>query len=125
MVQLLKASPAALPPPASLPTATHRVGGEGFAVYASLILVDANRQTGAPGSEGLPPNIDNRAVYEQLAVLEDTAFGAATPVVTETWRWRILRRAVPVHIAGRPFAPNRPTSSVHSRHSSLNIAGMI
>jgi transposase len=57
------------------------VGGEGFAVDASLIRADANRQTGDPGSEGLPPGTDNRAVREYLAVLDDAAFGAATPVV--------------------------------------------
>ncbi|NII60103.1 transposase [Sphingomonas aerolata] len=57
------------------------VGGEGFAVDASLIRADANRQTGGPGSEGLPPDADTRAVREYLAVLDDAAFGAATPVV--------------------------------------------
>jgi len=59
------------------------VGGEGFAVDASLIRADANRQTGGPGNEGLPPDADNRAraVREYLAVLDDAAFGAATPVV--------------------------------------------
>jgi transposase len=57
------------------------VGGEGFAVDASLIRADANRQTGGPGSEGLPPDTDNRAVREYLATLDDAAFGAATPVV--------------------------------------------
>jgi hypothetical protein len=57
------------------------VGGEGFAVDASLIRADANRQTGGPGSEGLPPNADNRATREYLAVLDDAAFGATTPVV--------------------------------------------
>ena len=57
------------------------VGGEGFAVDASLIRADANRQTGGPGSDGLPPDTDNRAVREYLAVLDDAAFGAATPVV--------------------------------------------
>ena len=57
------------------------VGGEGFAVDASLIRADANRQTGGPGSDGLPPDIDNRAAREYLAVLDDAAFGAATPVV--------------------------------------------
>ena len=56
------------------------VGGEGFAVDASLIRADANRQTGGPGSDGLPPDTDNRAVREYLAVLDDAAFGAATPV---------------------------------------------
>jgi len=57
------------------------VGGEGFAVDASLIRADANRQTGGPGSEGLLPDADTRAVREYLAVLDDAAFGAATPVV--------------------------------------------
>lgn len=57
------------------------VGGEGFAVDASLIRADANRQSGGPGSEGLPPDANNRAVREYLAVLDDAAFGAATPVV--------------------------------------------
>jgi len=57
------------------------VGGEGFAVDASLIRADANRQTDGPGSEGLPPDADNRATREYLAVLDDAAFGAATPVV--------------------------------------------
>jgi len=40
------------------------VGGEGFAVDASLIRADANRQTGDPGSQGLPSGADNRAVRE-------------------------------------------------------------
>ena len=31
------------------------VGGEGFAVDASLIKADANRQRSVPGREGLPP----------------------------------------------------------------------
>lgn len=57
------------------------VGGEGFAVDASLIRADANRQTGGPGSDGLPPDADNGAVREYLAVLDDAAFGAATLVV--------------------------------------------
>jgi transposase len=57
------------------------VGGEGFAVDASLIRADANRQSGGPGIEGLPPDANNRAVREYLAVLDDAAFGAATPVV--------------------------------------------
>lgn len=57
------------------------VGGEGFAVDASMIKADANRQRGVPGSEGLPPDAANHAVREYLAVLDDAAFGAATPVV--------------------------------------------
>jgi len=57
------------------------VGGEGFAVDASLIKADANRQNGVPGKDGLPPETANHAVREYLAVLDDAAFGAATPVV--------------------------------------------
>jgi transposase len=57
------------------------VGGEGFAVDASLIKADANRQKGDPGTEGLPPELTSRAVDEYLAVLDDVAFGAATDVV--------------------------------------------
>ena len=57
------------------------VGGEGFAVDASLIKADANRQRCVPGHEGLPPSAVSRAVDEYLAVLDDAAFGAATEVV--------------------------------------------
>ena len=56
------------------------VGGEGFAVDASLIRADANRQRCGPGSDGLPPGATSRAIDEYLDVLDDAAFGAATPV---------------------------------------------
>jgi hypothetical protein len=56
------------------------VGGEGFAVDASLIKADANRQKGVEGEKGLPPEAAGRAVEEYLAVLDDAAFGAATEV---------------------------------------------
>lgn len=56
------------------------VGGEGFAVDASLIKADANRQRSVPGSEGLPPEAASHAVREYLAVLDEAAFGGATAV---------------------------------------------
>jgi len=56
------------------------VGGEGFAVDASLIKAEANRQKGIEGERGLPPEAAGRAVEEYLAVLDDAAFGAATEV---------------------------------------------
>jgi transposase len=56
------------------------VGGEGFAVDASMIKADANRQRGVPGIEGLACEGANHAVREYLAVLDDAAFGSATPV---------------------------------------------
>jgi transposase len=56
------------------------VGGEGFAVDASLIKADANRQNGIEGEKGLPAEATGRAVEEYLAVLDDAAFGAASEV---------------------------------------------
>src|SRR6266851_7845558 len=59
------------------------VGGEGFAVDASLIEADANRQRSIPGIEWkkeLDPAAASRAVKEYLATLNDAAFGAATEV---------------------------------------------
>ena len=53
------------------------VGGEGFAVDGSLIRADANRQRGHPE---LPSDASTRAVREYLEVLDDAAFGSATPV---------------------------------------------
>jgi IS5 family transposase len=57
------------------------VGGEGFAVDASMIKADANRQRSVPGSEGLAPEAASHAVREYLEVLNEAAFGGATPVV--------------------------------------------
>ena len=56
------------------------VGGEAFAVDASLIRADANRQKGIEGENGLPPEATGRAIKEYLSVLDDAAFGAATEV---------------------------------------------
>ena len=57
------------------------VGGEGFAVDASIIRADASRhRTAVEGAAGLPPEAASRAVQEYLAVLDEDAFGAATPV---------------------------------------------
>src|SRR5689334_11609255 len=57
------------------------VGGEGFAVDASLIKADANRQNGVEGEKGLLPQATSRAIEEYLAVLNDAAFGAASEIV--------------------------------------------
>jgi transposase len=54
------------------------VGGEGFAVDASLIRADVSERTRVYGAAGLPPDAVSRAVEEYLAVLDDAAFGAAT-----------------------------------------------
>src|SRR5215470_1081792 len=57
------------------------VGGEGFAVDASMIKADSNRQRSVPGNEWFAPETASRAIQEYLAVLDDAAFGGATPVV--------------------------------------------
>jgi hypothetical protein len=55
-------------------------GGERFAVDASLIKAEANRESGVQGAEKLDPVRSRRAVREYLAVLDDEALGAARPV---------------------------------------------
>src|SRR5246127_1380893 len=58
-------------------------GGEGFAVEASLIVADANKQRSIPGSEWTKtrdPHGASRAMREYLATLDDVAFGAASEV---------------------------------------------
>lgn len=60
------------------------VGGEGFAVDASLIEADANKQRSIPGSDwktARDPATASHAMKEYLAKLDDAAFGAATEVV--------------------------------------------
>jgi transposase len=56
------------------------VGGEGFAVDASLIQADISDRNRVEGTAGLPPEAAGRAVEEYLAVLDDAAFGAASEV---------------------------------------------
>src|SRR5467141_958633 len=60
------------------------VGGEGFAVDASLIQADANKQRSIAGQDwrrDRDPARSSRAVKEYLASLDDTAWGAASDVV--------------------------------------------
>nr|WP_244551325.1 hypothetical protein [Bradyrhizobium sp. Rc2d] len=71
-----------------------QVGGEGFAVDASLIKADAIRQKGIKGAKELRPDASGSAIDEYLAVLDDAAFGAATEITPKfvspsdaTTRW--------------------------------------
>jgi transposase len=60
------------------------VGGEGFAVDASLIVADANKQRSVPGPDWQKTReteTATRAVKEYLASLDDAAFGAASDKV--------------------------------------------
>ena len=60
------------------------VGGEGFAVDASLIEADANKCRSTPGAEwdtDIDPATAKRAVKDYLANLDNEAYGAASDVV--------------------------------------------
>ena len=60
------------------------VGGEGFAVDASLIAADANKQRSIPGKDwdkSRSLEKASRAVKEYLVTLDDAAFGAASDKV--------------------------------------------
>src|SRR3974390_2869247 len=59
------------------------VGGEGFAVDASLIMADANKQRSIPGTQWRKQadvQAGSQATKEYLATLDDAAFGAASEV---------------------------------------------
>ncbi len=56
------------------------VGGEGFAVDASLIEADSNRQRSVSAAEWKTPEAASRSVREYLAVLDENTWGAATDV---------------------------------------------
>ena len=64
--------------------AQHLLAADGFAVDASLIAADANKQRSVPSDEWKPEEVKDkacRAVREYLATLDDAAFGAASPVM--------------------------------------------
>jgi hypothetical protein len=75
------------------------VGGEGFAVDASLIKADANRQKGIEGDKGLSPAAAGRAIDDYLAVVDDAAFGAVKSP-RSSCRRPTRRRAGPLCLRG-------------------------
>jgi hypothetical protein len=59
------------------------VSADGFAVDASLIAADANKQRSVPNREWKPEEVKEtatRAAQEYFATLDDAAFGAASTV---------------------------------------------
>jgi transposase len=72
------------------------VGGEGFAVDASLIAADANKQRSIPGTEWKKTCVAetaSRATREYLATLDDTAFGASPTDPAAQWTGAMRRPA--------------------------------
>src|ERR1700755_2895899 len=71
------------------------VGGEGFAVDASLIAADANKQRSIEGQDwrrDRDPKRSSRAVKEYLATLDDTD-GARLAVIVDVEASRAIRQA--------------------------------
>src|SRR6266478_3403417 len=88
------------------------VGGKEFAVDASLIAADANKQRSIPGSEWIKerdPETASRAVKEYMATLDDAAFGAVR------------------HLGGGPIEARRhsPTRPHARRHSRVDEVGRL
>src|SRR5262249_37094660 len=86
------------------------VGGEGFAVDASMIVADAHRQRGVETPDQLGPKA-KRAVTEYLATLDDAAFGLPPQWRRSSSRQSILRQAGPPRGAARPSMPTAPIIS--------------
>ena len=88
------------------------VSADGFAVDASLIAADANKQRSVPSKDWKPEEIKEsavRAAREYLATLDDAAFGAASPV-TPKFISRLIRRPNGrAHIRGMLSSPTPPT----------------
>ena len=64
------------------------VGGEGFAVDASLIQADANKQRSIAGQDwrrDRDPKTTSRAVKEYLATLDEYGLGRRQPGCPEVW----------------------------------------
>ena len=74
------------------------VGGEGFAVDSSIVVADVCKQNRAVGAAE-PKAEPSRAVTEYLAVLDDAAFGAATPVQP-----KFVSPVIPRHAGRQPAA---------------------
>jgi len=77
------------------------VGGENFAVDASIIAANANRGKGETGNPNLPSRVlHRRAVQEYIATLDEAAFGGASEApskylspVDPAARWTRTRNA--------------------------------
>ena len=94
------------------------VGGQGFAVDASLIHADAGDRTRVEGAAGLPSHAASRAAEEYLAVLDDAAFGAATEVTPKF--------IAPVDPAARWTAAHRgPAFFAYSNNYLIDVENAI
>ena len=99
------------------------VGGEGFAVDASLIAADANKQRSVPGDQWRIGGLDadaGRAVREYLATLDDARL-LARPArrSRSSSRRRIRRRSGPAPTRGTPSSPTPPTTLIDTENAVI------
>jgi Transposase domain (DUF772) len=92
------------------------VGGEAFAVDASIIVADAYRRRGVAKVEDLDPT-SNRAVAEYLSVLDDAAFSGATPVEPK------VIGTVRNFVRGAIIAPMEGEYGDQERHAGRSFGG--
>lgn len=100
------------------------VGGEDFAIDASLTRADPNRQRSADGSEAVDWNDltqTRRSVCEYLDTLDEAAWGAASEVTPRRRRpWRCRRRPLGATSA---FSPMTTSTSIQAEWcSSWSVA---
>lgn len=86
------------------------VGGDGFAVDASLIRAEANRQNFHAGENGLPADLSGREVEEYLACSTMPRSGQRHRSSPSASRRSIRLRATPRRTAGRPSSAMPPTT---------------
>ena len=98
------------------------VGGEGFAVDASLIAADANKQRSVPGDEWQAQDHGaeaSRAVQEYLATLDDAAFGAASDGEPKFVSPLIRRPSGPALMRGPAFFASATNYLIDTQHAVI------
>ena len=85
------------------------VGGEAFAIDASLIKANANRQKGIEGEKGLPPEATSRAVKEYMAVPTTRPSALRLMSCPSSSHRPIRRRDGPEPTADKHSSPIPPT----------------
>ena len=98
------------------------VGGEGFAVDASLIKADANRQKGIEGDKGLPTEATGRA---SMSIWQSSTMPLSEPQLRlprSSFRPPTRRRAGRERTAAKPSSPIRRTTWSTSRTRSSSMS---
>ena len=99
------------------------VGGEGFAVDASLIKADANRQKGIEGDKGLPPEAPRAERSTSIWLCSTMPLSEQRPrLPRSSCRPPTRRRAGQARMAAKPSSPIRRTTWSTSRTRSSSMS---